>query len=460
MEVERERFSSRLGFILISAGCAIGLGNVWRFPYIVGQYGGAIFVLIYLLFLCILGLPVIVMEFSVGRASQKSEVKAFEILEPKGTKWHLHKYIGIAGNYLLMFYYTTIAGWLVLYFIKEIKGDFEEQSAEAIGGQFTAMLREPWLMMAFTAITILCCFLICSGGLQEGVEKITKVMMLLLIVLMVVLAANSVFFTDSAKGLAFYLLPNVENIKKAGWPSVISAALAQSFFTLSIGIGSMEIFGSYIGKEKSLLNEGIHIVSLDTLVAIMAGFIIFPACFAYNIETTSGPSLIFITLPNVFNHMHFGRFWGALFFLFMIFAAWSTVIAVFQNIISFTTDLTGCSIKKAIAVSLPIILAGSIPCVLGFNLWSGFMPFGNGSGVMDLEDFIVSNLLLPIGALLYVLFCTSRFGWGLDHFLAEANEGTGRKFLGTKALRFYLRFILPAIIFILIAMGLYTKFAG
>jgi NSS family neurotransmitter:Na+ symporter len=458
--MEREKFSSRLGFILISAGCAIGLGNVWRFPYIVGQYGGAIFVLIYLLFLCILGIPVIVMEFSVGRASQRSEMKAFEILEPKGTKWHLHKYLGIVGNYLLMMYYTTIAGWLLLYFCKELKGDFEQQSAEAIGQQFTSMLGEPGKMFLFTAITIVVCFLICSGGLQKGVEKITKVMMLLLIVLMIALAVNSVFFMDSAKGLSFYLMPNPENIKSAGLPAVLNAALAQSFFTLSIGMGSMEIFGSYIGKEKRLLGEGIHVVALDTLVALMAGFIIFPACFAYNIETTSGPSLIFITLPNVFNHMANGRLWGALFFLFMIFAAWSTVIAVFQNIISYTTDLTGCSVKKAIAVSLPIVLIGSIPCVLGFNVWSGFMPFGQGSNFMDIEDFIVSNLVLPIGSLIYVLFCTGRLGWGYENFLTEANTGTGPKFSKMKALRFYLRFILPVIIIVVLAAGLFSKFAG
>ncbi|HUM84494.1 MAG TPA: sodium-dependent transporter [Lachnospiraceae bacterium] len=458
--MEREKFSSRLGFILISAGCAIGLGNVWRFPYIVGQYGGAIFVLIYLVFLAVLGLPVIVMEFSVGRASQRSEVKAFEMLEPKGTKWHLHKYIGIVGNYLLMLYYTTIAGWLVLYFFKEIKGDFEGQSAEAIGGQFSAILGQPWLMFAFTAVTVVGCFLICSGGLQNGVEKITKVMMLLLIVLMIVLAVNSVFFTDSAKGLEFYLLPNPANIRKVGLANVINAALSQSFFTLSIGIGSMEIFGSYIGREKRLLGEGINVVFLDTLVAIMAGLIIFPACFAYGIETTSGPSLIFITLPNVFNHMPFGRVWGSMFFLFMIFAAWSTVIAVFQNIISYTTDLSGCSVKKAIAISLPIILIGSVPCVLGFNVWSGYMPFGSGTNFMDLEDFIVSNLLLPIGSLLYVLFCTGRLGWGYDNFLKEANEGSGLKMSSAKWLRFYLRFVLPLIVLVVLATGLYAKFRG
>jgi NSS family neurotransmitter:Na+ symporter len=451
--MEREKFSSRLGFILISAGCAIGLGNVWRFPYIVGEYGGAIFVLIYLLFLCILGIPVIVMEFSVGRASQRSEMKAFELLEPKGTKWHLHKYIAIVGNYLLMLYYTTIAGWLVLYFFKEIKGDFSGQSADAIGQQFTSMLSHPWLMFAFTAITIFSCFLICSGGLRNGVERITKVMMFLLIILMIVLAANSVFFTDSARGLQFYLMPNPENISRAGLPKVINAALAQSFFTLSIGIGSMEIFGSYIGKEKRLLGEGINVVALDTLVAIMAGLIIFPACFAYDIETTSGPSLIFITLPNVFNHMPLGRLWGAMFFLFMIFAAWSTVIAVFQNIISFTTDLTGCSVKKAIAISLPIILIGSLPCVLGFNLWSGFAPLGEGSTFMDLEDFIVSDLLLPIGSLLYVVFCTSKWGWGFNQFFAEANAGTGLKLPGGKGFRIYMTYILPLIILVILITG-------
>lgn len=456
--MEREKFSSRLGFILISAGCAIGLGNVWRFPYIVGAYGGAAFVLIYLLFLVVLGLPIVVMEFSVGRASRKSAALSFEVLEPKGSKWHLTKIIALAGNYILMMFYTTVGGWMILYFLKMLKGDFSGLSAEAVAGEFNGMLANPGLMMVFMVLTVLICFGVCALGLEKGVERITKVMMLCLLCLMVVLAVHSVLLEGGADGLTFYLKPDFGKMAEAGLGEAVFAALGQSFFTLSIGIGALAIFGSYIGKEQRLTGEAINVTVLDTLVAFMAGLIIFPACSAYNIEPTAGPPLIFITLPNVFNHMAGGRLWGTMFFLFMSFAAFSTVIAVFQNIISFATDLTGCSIKKAVLINIVAIIILSIPCVLGFNLWSSFMPLGEGSTVLDLEDFILSNNLLPIGSMVYLLFCTSRYGWGFKNFLAEANEGKGVKFPAWA--RVYVSYILPIIVFVIFIQGYWSKFAG
>ena len=456
--MEREKFSSRLGFILISAGCAIGLGNVWRFPYIVGAYGGAAFVLIYLLFLVVLGLPIVVMEFSVGRASRKSAALSFEVLEPKGSKWHLTKIIALAGNYILMMFYTTVGGWMILYFLKMLKGDFTGLSAEAVAGEFNGMLANPGLMMVFMVLTVLICFGVCALGLEKGVERITKAMMLCLLCLMVVLAVHSVLLEGGADGLTFYLKPDFGKMAEAGLGEAVFAALGQSFFTLSIGIGALAIFGSYIGKEQRLTGEAINVTVLDTLVAFMAGLIIFPACSAYNIEPTAGPPLIFITLPNVFNHMAGGRLWGTMFFLFMSFAAFSTVIAVFQNIISFATDLTGCSIKKAVLINIVAIILLSIPCVLGFNLWSSFMPLGEGSTVLDLEDFILSNNLLPIGSMVYLLFCTSRYGWGFKNFLAEANEGKGVKFPAWA--RIYVSYILPIIVFVIFIQGYWSKFAG
>lgn len=453
----REKFSSRLGFILISAGCAIGLGNVWRFPYIVGQYGGAAFVLIYLAFLLMFGLPIIVMEYAVGRASQKSIALSFEELEPKGSKWHLYKWFGMAGNYLLMMFYTTIAGWLVYYFIKMITGDFIGLDAAGVAGEFSEMLANPGLMTGFMILCVVFCFGVCAMGLQNGVEKITKVMMSVLLLLMVVLAVNSIRMEGGDPGLEFYLKPDFSKIQEAGFGEVIFAALGQSFFTLSIGIGAMAIFGSYIGKERSLAGEAVNVLILDSLVAFMAGLIIFPACFAYGIEPGQGPSLLFITLPNVFNNMAGGRFWGSLFFLFMSFAAFSTVIAVFQNIVSFATDLTGCSVKKAVAINMAVIILLSMPCVLGFNVWSGFMPFGEGTGVLDLEDFIVSNNLLPLGSLVYLMFCTSRYGWGYDNFLTEANAGVGLKF--PKGIRIYVTYIVPLIVLAIFVQG-YISFFG
>ncbi len=456
--MEREKFSSRLGFILISAGCAIGLGNVWRFPYVVGRYGGAAFVLIYLLFLLILGLPVVVMEFAVGRASQKSAAFSFEVLEPKGSKWHLGKAIAITGNYLLMMFYTTVAGWMVLYFVKMLMGDFVGMEAAEVGAEFGSMLSDPILMMAMMVIVVLLGFAVCGMGLQNGVEKITKWMMVCLLLLMLILAGNSILLKGGGVGLEFYLKPDFAKVKEAGVGEVVFAALGQSFFTLSIGIGALAIFGSYIGKEKRLTGEAVSVLCLDTLVAFMAGLIIFPACFAYNIEPDAGPSLIFITLPNVFNHMAGGRLWGALFFLFMSFAALSTVIAVFQNIVSFATDLTGCTVKKAVVCNAAAVIILSVPCVLGFNVWSGFMPLGEGTGVLDLEDFLVSNNLLPIGSLLYLLFCTSRYGWGFEKFLAEANAGTGIKF--PRWVKVYVSYVLPVIILIIFLQGYWAKFWG
>lgn len=456
--MEREKFSSRLGFILISAGCAIGLGNVWRFPYIVGQYGGAAFVLIYLVFLLIMGLPIVVMEFSVGRASQKSAALSFEQLEPKGSKWHLNKYIAIAGNYLLMMFYTTVSGWMVLYFIKMAKGDFVGMDAVGVKDEFNAVLGNAPLMMVMMIVVVIIGFSVCAMGLQNGVEKITKSMMVCLIVLMVILAVNSVMLEGGSAGLEFYLKPDFSKVAEAGISEVIFAALGQAFFTLSIGIGALAIFGSYIGKEKRLTGEAISVMCLDTLVAFMSGLIIFPACFAYGVEAGSGPSLIFVTLPNVFNHMSGGRLWGSLFFVFMSFAALSTVIAVFQNIVSFATDLTGCSVKKAVAYNFAAIILLSIPCVLGFNVWKGIQPLGPGSTIQDLEDFIVSNNLLPIGSLIYLLFCTSRKGWGFDNFMAEANAGTGIRF--PRWARVYVSYVLPLIILVIFLQGYWAKFFG
>ena len=455
--MQRERFSSRLGFILISAGCAIGLGNVWRFPYIVGKYGGAAFGLIYLLFLLILGLPIMIMEFSVGRASRVSVARSFDKLEPKGSKWHWYKYGAMAGNYLLMMFYTSIGGWMVYYFIKMASGGFTGLDTNGVSGVFSEMLGQPLTMTAYMIFVVLACFLICGMGLQNGVEKTTKVMMLLLLFLMLILAIRSITLPNAAEGLKFYLYPDFKKLMEYGLFETIFAAMGQAFFTLSLGIGAIAIFGSYIGKDRSLTGEAICVTSLDTFVALIAGLIIFPSCFAYGVDPGQGPSLIFITLPNVFNSMSGGRIWGTLFFLFMIFAAASTIIAVFENIISFAIDLTGCSRKKAMAGNLVAVILLSMPCVLGFNVWSGFAPFGEGTNVLDLEDFIVSNNLLPLGSLIYLLFCTCRYGWGWDSFLAEADCGSGVKF--PKWARLYVTFILPLIVLFIFVQGYIAKFS-
>lgn len=454
--MEREKFSSRLGFILISAGCAIGLGNVWRFPYITGKYGGAAFVILYLFFLVILGLPIMVMEFSVGRASRKSAALSFDVLEPKGTKWHLYKYGAMAGNYLLMMFYTTIGGWMLLYFFKTALGQFDGLTSAEVSDSFGKLMGQPGLMTLFMIITVVTCFMICSLGLQKGVEKITKVMMVCLLGLMIVLAARSLLLKGGEEGIRFYLFPDFKKLTKGSgglWEAVY-AAMGQSFFTLSLGIGALAIFGSYIGKERSLTGEALSIAVLDTFVALMAGLIIFPACFAYDIQPDSGPNLIFITLPNVFNTMKGGRLWGTLFFLFMSFAAFSTIIAVFENILSFAMDLTGCSRKKAVVINLIAIIVLSLPCVLGFNVLSGLkLP---GGSVLDFEDFLVSNNLLPLGSLIYLLFCTSRYGWGFRNFMKEANTGEGIKFPSWA--RFYVSYILPVIVLLIFFMGYWSFF--
>jgi len=456
---ERETFASRLGFVLISAGCAIGLGNVWRFPYIVGQYGGAAFVLVYLFFLVIMGLPIMAMEFSVGRASRKSIAVSFHALEPKGTKWHWYSWFGMAGNYMLMMFYTTVAGWMLLYFVKMAKGDFVGLDPAGVGAAFDGMLANPGVMLAFMALVVLLGMAVCGQGLRGGVEKITKVMMLCLLALLVILAIRAVTLPGAAKGLEFYLMPDFKSLfytddGKFRLGEVIFAAMGQAFFTLSLGIGAMAIFGSYIGKEQRLLGEAVNVTILDTFVAFVAGLIIFPSAFAFGVTPDAGPSLIFVTLPNIFNAMPGGRLWGALFFLFMSFAAMSTIIAVFENIISFPMDKWGWSRKKSVAMNLPLIFVLSLPCLLGFNLWGGVSILGGG--IMDFEDFILSNNLLPLGSLIYLLFCVSKSGWGWDNFLSEANEGQGLRF--PKGLRAYMKWVVPIMILFIFLMGYKEKF--
>ena len=453
---EREKFSSRLGFILISAGCAIGIGNVWRFPYITGQYGGAAFVLLYLLFLIILGLPIMVMEFAVGRASRRSAAKSFHVLEPKGTRWHLYSYGAMLGNYLLMMFYTTVGGWMLAYFFKMADGTFTGLEPDAVGNVFGEMLQSPGEMTFWMVVVTVLGFGICSMGLQKGVERITKVMMVCLLSIMVVLCIKSLTLPNAVEGLRFYLLPDFERLKQNGLAQGIYAAMGQAFFTLSLGIGALAIFGSYIDKNRRLTGEAIQIAVLDTFVALMAGLIIFPACFSFGVDQSQGVGLVFVTLPNVFNQMAGGRFWGALFFIFMTFAALSTIIAVFENILSFAMDLWGWSRKKAVIINGIALLLLSMPCVLGFNVWSGFQPFGAGSNIQDLEDFIIYNNLLPLGSLVYLLFCVSRYGWGWDKFIKEADTGEGIRF--PKWSRAYVTYVLPLIVILIFIMGYYDKF--
>ena len=452
---QREKFSSRLGFILISAGCAIGLGNVWRFPYITGEYGGGLFVLIYLFFLLAMGLPIVVMEFAMGRASQKSITRSYDELEPKGTKWHIHKYFAFAGNFLLMMFYTTVAGWMLAYFFKMAKGDFVGLSTEEVGGVFGALTSNRNEMILWMVIITVLGLLVCSFGLEKGVEKVTKPMMLCLFGLMIVLIIRAVTLPNAADGLAFYLKPDFSKIKEAGIMEVLYAAMGQSFFTLSIGIGSLSIFGSYLNKERSLTGEAISVMGLDTAVALMSGLIIFPACFSFGINPGDGPGLVFVTLPNVFNAMAGGRIWGTLFFLFMTFAAFSTVIAVFQTIIACARDLWGWSLKKSILINGVLLLVLSLPCILGMTDWNAACVkiLGEGHDIQWLEDFIVSYNLLPIGAAIYLVFCTTRYGWGWKNFIEEANTGKGMKFPAFKAYRFYLTFILPIVILALVVMA-------
>jgi NSS family neurotransmitter:Na+ symporter len=453
---ERETFGSRLGFLLISAGCAIGLGNVWRFPSIAGQYGGAAFVLIYLFFLLILGLPILVMEFSVGRASRKSAAASFRVLEPPGTKWHLFSGFAVAGNYLLMMFYTTVGGWMLAYCFKTAAGQMNGLSTDGVKQSFDHLLAQPGEMVFWMVLVVLIGFGVCSLGLRGGVERITKIMMVCLLLFMAVLAVRSVLLPGGAEGLRFYLMPDFSKMAEKGIGDTIFAAMGQAFFTLSIGMGSMTIFGSYIGREQSLTGESVRITVLDTLVALTAGLIIFPACFAFGVQPDSGPSLVFITLPNIFNQMGGGQLWGTLFFLFLSFAALSTIIAVFENIVSFGMDLRGWSRRKSVLINLVLILVLSLPCVLGFNLLSGIQPFGAGSTIQDLEDFLVSNNVLPLGSLVYLMFCVSRYGWGWDKFTAEANAGKGMKF--PKTMRLYVTYVLPAIILVIFVQGYWAKF--
>ena len=454
---QRERLRSRLGFILLSAGCAIGIGNVWKFPYITGLYGGGAFVLLYILFLVIMGVPMLTIEFAIGRASRKSPLLACRVLEKPGQKWHLQGYLAMAGNYLLMMFYTTVSGWMLHYFVLTARGGFAGADKTHVEESFQQMLGDPQVMTFWTVLVVILGFLICSRGVQKGVERVTKVMMLALLGLIVVLAIHSLTLKGGMEGLKFYLLPDFGRMKETGIGTTVVAAMNQAFFTLSLGIGAMAIFGSYIGREHRLMGEAVRVAALDTFVALFSGLIIFPACSAFGVEADSGPNLIFITLPNLFNHMAGGRIWGSLFFIFMAFAAFSTVIAVFENILACTMDLFGWSRKKAALVNTPVMILLSLPCVLGFNLLSGFDPFGDGSTIMDLEDFLVSNLILPIGSLLYLLFCVARGGWGWENLLQEANAGKGMKM--PRRLRFYMTWILPVILLLILIIGIVEKFA-
>ena len=448
--MERESFKSRLGFILVSAGCAIGIGNVWRFPYVAGENGGGLFVLLYLIFLVLMGIPVLTMELAVGRASRKSAVLGYKKLEKPKSKWHIHGWFCMLGCYLLMMYYTTVSGWMISYFYKFATGTFESgMTSEQVSGVFSQLQSNPIEMVIWMAIITILGFLVCSRGIQKGIEKVSKVMMIALLVLILALAVNSILLSGAGEGLKFYLVPDFEKVSKIGIGNIVSAAMNQSFFTLSLGIAAMEIFGSYMSKDNTLPGESVKICALDTFVAIMAGLIIFPACFSYGVEPDQGPALIFITLPNVFVNMAGGRIWGTLFFLFMTFACFSTIIAVFENIISFCIDMFGISRKKSVVINAVIILIASLPCVFGFNIWSGFELFGQN--VLGMEDFLVSNILLPVGSLIYLLFCVTKFGWGFDNYLTECNTGKGMKF--SRFLKPYFQFVLPVLVLIVLVQG-------
>ena len=455
-KMQRETLASRLGFLFLSAGCAIGLGNVWRFPYITGVYGGGAFVLLYLIFLIILGLPVIIMEFAVGRAARQNVAGAFYKLQKPGTKWHIFGYIAIAGNYLLMMFYTTVAGWMLYYFFAMVKNDLSGLTPEQTGAFFGSMLGKPDVMITWMLVTVAIGFIVCAGGLRNGVERVAKIMMSFLFVIMLVLVVRSVTLPGASKGIAFYLKPDFNRMMENGFWSAVYAAMGQAFFTLSLGIGAMTIFGSYIEKERSLTGESLSILGLDTLAAFMAGLIIFPASAAFGVDAGAGPGLVFVTLPNIFNALPAGRFWGSLFFLFMSFAAMTTVIAVFENIVSYAIDILHWSRTKAVIINALIIAVLSIPCALGFNVLSWIQPLGKGSGILDLEDFIVSNNLLPLGSMVFLIFCCSKNGWGWDNFIAEADAGEGIRF--PRKLRFYITWILPAIVFAIFILGYIEKF--
>ncbi|MBQ6843345.1 MAG: sodium-dependent transporter [Agathobacter sp.] len=450
--MERERLGSRLGFILLSAGCAIGLGNVYKFPYMVGENGGGIFVLIYLFFLLTMGVPVMTMEFAMGRVSRKSVVKMYDEIQPKGSRWNLHGFFAMSANYVLLMFYTVVTGWLIRYFVDTAKGDFAGLDSIGVEAHYNNMLAEPTSMTFYMFIVVMLAVIVCSKSLQNGLEKITKYMMIALLLIMLVLCVNSVFLPGGQEGIKFYLMPSLSNLLEVGVGDVVVAAMNQAFFTLSLGIGSMAIFGSYIDKERTLLGESVNIAILDTFVALASGFIIFPACYAYNVDVTSGMGLIFLTLPNIFNHIPLGQFWGSLFFVFMSFAALSTIFAVFENVVSCTMDLFKWTRKKASLFNGIFLAFACMPCVLGWNVWSGFQPLGEGTNVMVLEDFFVSNLALPIGSLVFILFCVTRYGWGWDKFVAEANEGDGLKV--QKWMRPYVTYVLPFMVGIIFVVGI------
>lgn len=452
--MQRERFGSRLGFILLSAGCAVGIGNVWRFPYVVGNNGGGLFVLFYLLFLIAVGVPILTMEYAIGRASRKSAVCAYQVLEKPGSKWHAHGPVAMVGNYVLMMFYTTVSGWMICYFARFLTGEMQGLDPQGVGEAFTAMLGNPGLMAFWMLVIVAAGFAICSVGLQKGVERVTKWMMLALLALIAVLAVHSLTLPGGMEGLRFYLYPDTAKVREAGLVSVISAAMNQSFFTLSLGIGAMLIFGSYLDNRRTLLGEALTVAGLDTIVALASGLIIFPACFSFGVSPDYGPGLVFVTLPNVFASMVGGRVWGTLFFLFMTFASLSTVMAVFENILSCCMDKWGISRGRAALFNGVLIAVLSMPCVLGYNLWSGFQPLGEGSAVLDLEDFIVSNILLPGGSLVYLLFCVSRTGWGFDNYLKEANQGKGMKM--PRAVRVYVTYVLPILVLVLLIQSVWS----
>ena len=454
---DRELFGSRLGFILVSAGCAIGIGNVWKFPYLAGANGGAAFIIIYLIFLLILGIPIMTAEFAVGRGSMKSAGKAFQALQPKGTKWSKYGPLALAGNYLLMFFYTMVAGWMLYYVYQMASGKLTGLDPDGVAGNFGGMLESGGTMFIWTVVAIIVAFGICALGLRRGVENVTKILMLMLLCLMVIMAIRAVTLPGAMAGLKYYLVPDFHALVENGIGNVCFAAMGQAFFTLSVGIGSMEIFGSYLEKDRSMFGVAVSITALDTFVALVAGLIVIPSCFAYNVEPGAGPGLVFISLPNIFNSMAGGRIWGTLFFVFLSFAALSTVIAVFENIIGFCMDLWNMTRKKAVVMNLFIVTVGSLPCILGFNVLSGIHPFGPESNIMDLEDFIVSNNLLPLGSLVFVLFCVKRYGWGWENFIVEANLGRGWNFPLPKA---YMLVILPIIILIVYVKGCLDFFAA
>ncbi len=451
--MERESFKSRTGFLLVSAGCAIGIGNVWRFPYVVGQNGGGLFVLFYLIFLVLMGIPVLTMEFAVGRASGKSAVLSYKTLEKPKSKWHIHGWFCMLGCYMLMMYYTTVSGWMTSYFYKFATGEFETgMDPKSVTNVFNNLTSSPIEMLIWIFIITALGFFVCSKGVQKGLEKVSKFMMVALLVLIVVLAIHSVTLSGAKEGLSFYLIPDFERVSKIGLGNVITSAMSQAFFTLSLGIAAMEIFGSYMKKDHTLTGEAVRICCLDTFVAIMAGLIIFPACFSYNVEAGQGPALIFDALPNVFVNMAGGRIWGTLFFLFMTFASFSTVIAVFENLVSFLSDTFKISRKKSSVINFAIVFITSLPCMFGFNLLSGVNVLG--MGILDMEDFVVSNILLPLGSLVYLLFCVTKFGWGFDNYYNECNTGKGMKL--PRIVKPYLQYVLPILILIVFAQ----KFIG